>query len=178
MKREFDEFMSSRQSPPIELSQKVMAHVEGDLAPSLSQALPRFVSVYFASGLLTLSICPQFGIGPLGGGHGIAHYFMEVGLWACALFCGSFFLGVGALTSSLFLTKPELAVLRKSSIWLVPTLSAFTLVILMIAGYMIGGYSEFLTPSYVVFWTVGAILTGRLVFALLSWAPRERGAFR
>jgi hypothetical protein len=65
---------------------------------------------YLALGLgafVTLSICPQFGLGPIGGGHGIGHWVMSYGPLVCGAYCGAIFLGIGMLVAISVLRTPE-----------------------------------------------------------------------
>ena len=56
--------------------------------------------------MITLSFCPQFGVG-LPEGHGITHALKMYGDWACATFCGSLFLLAGSILASLAMNKDE-----------------------------------------------------------------------
>lgn len=168
MKNEFKEFMTSDRTPPHALTQSVFDRIERTIEPPLNHVLPRFFGVNIAVALLTLTICPQFGIGPVGGGHGIAAFFMEINMTACALFCGSFFIGFSTLIATFFLSPLEMKTIYRSSLWLVPVFTFVALMVLMAAGYWYGGArdNEFFTPVFATFWALGAIIASRFVLRL------------
>lgn len=77
------------------------------IEPNLGDVLPKFLLAQLGAALATLSICPQFGIGPIGGGHGIGHFFMSFGEPVCAAFCGAFFLATGTIVAMILLRHGE-----------------------------------------------------------------------
>lgn len=166
MKNEFKEFMTSDRTPPHTLTQAVFNRIEKTIEPPLGQVMPRFLGVNIAVALLTLAVCPQFGIGPIGGGHGIAAFFMDINMTACALFCGGFFVGFSTLIATLFLNPLEMKTIYRSSLWLVPVFTFVALMVLMAAGYWYSGGNEFFTPAFATFWALGAIITSRLFLHL------------
>ena len=163
-RKEFEKFMTTSQAqPPRELSDKVTYLILQDLNPSFQQTIPKFIAIQATAAVATLSICPQFGVGPLGGGNGIAHIFMSVGVWACALFCGLVFMGVGFLVSSLLMSSAELQLIQKKSMWLVPALGGTYVSTLMLISYSIQEQHILFSSQFVAFWMIGAIMSARLI---------------
>src|SRR5690606_12816942 len=108
MIKDYNEFMDNdeRLNPAKEtLFLKMM---QQKMAPTFIQVLPKFLIAQLSAALATLAICPQFGLGPIGGGHGIGHFFMRFGEAGCAAFCGMVFLSFGTLVAMLVLRPGEI----------------------------------------------------------------------
>lgn len=90
---------------PIHLSRRVLGYAAVELSPR-STLLRFYVAMLFGA-FITLLICPQFGVGPLGGGHGLAHRVMSYGAFACGAFCSALFVGAGTLCSVLVLSRAQ-----------------------------------------------------------------------
>src|SRR5262245_52340382 len=100
----FREFMSElAASPPREVSEKLQGLVERDLNPSPWSTFARLAGIHFVMGLLTLSLCPQFGIRVFGKGMGLMQYFMGLGDLGCGACCGVLFLGGTLFLASVLL---------------------------------------------------------------------------
>lgn len=108
---EFAEFMSAPEvAPPRMISDQILGKVHADLNPSASWMFSKVGLIHLITGLLTLVVCPQFGIGwtdlsfrffdHLGGHHSTL----------CTLTCGAIFLGSGSFVTSWFLRPEELRV--------------------------------------------------------------------
>lgn len=67
----------------------------------------KFLAYFFFGALLSMSVCPQFGLG-LVEGHGITHVFRMIGDWACAAFCGALFLSAGIAVTFMGMKGEEL----------------------------------------------------------------------
>lgn len=105
---EFIEFMTSDiESLPKEVEIKFLKNLKRKVEPLISDIWPKFVIAQLLAALATLSVCPQFGVGPIGNGHGLGHFFMRFGEVGCAAFCGAFFLATGTLFASVLLRKGE-----------------------------------------------------------------------
>lgn len=89
------------------LKSQLIDTVKRDLCPSHKMVALRLIGVHLVSSLLTLSICPQFGIRIIGQGHGLMAYFMPFGMLGCFLLCGAFYLGVTVLLSQIILSRPD-----------------------------------------------------------------------
>tara|TARA_R110002049_G_scaffold118656_2_gene272689 strand:+ start:1429 stop:1953 length:525 start_codon:yes stop_codon:yes gene_type:complete len=97
MSNDYKEFLKDENRLNSKLQQKIFSHIERKINPSLKGLLPKFAISLSAAGLATLSVCPQFGVGPFIGEHGLGHVFMAYGETLCAAFCGAFFLSVSTV---------------------------------------------------------------------------------
>lgn len=95
--KELLDFLTSSETPPSDL--KDLTQKDIVFTMNKSTILLKFVSLQILGAALTLSFCPQFGVG-LPEGHGITHTLRMYGDWACATFCGSLFLLAGNLLAS------------------------------------------------------------------------------
>lgn len=103
--KDYIQFLGSAEAPPRELQSMVQKEI---LLSFHGKAIVwKFLFFQLIGALFSLSVCPQFGLG-LVEGHGITHFFRMVGDWACALFCGSFFLGAGLIVSFIGMKGEEL----------------------------------------------------------------------
>ena len=157
---DFQEFLKADESaPPSSLSERIVAHVRNDFNPSFQKVAAKLVGIHaMAAGIVTL-FCPQLGVGPVIGGHGIMHLFMRFGPLGCAAVCGAFFLGTSTLLVSLLLKRTELRLAYRHAYLNVAFLAALTFVGLMLAGGQSDRMSE-------LFWLAGAIVGGSIVLQL------------
>jgi hypothetical protein len=99
------EFLSGPEVPPAAL--KKLTAREVMLSFRKKEIVLKFLSFQLLGALLSLVVCPQFGLG-LVQGHGISHSFRLLGDWACAAFCGFFFLTSGMLVAFIGMKGEEL----------------------------------------------------------------------
>jgi len=144
---EFEEFQNTDHSslPKPELSMHICETVKRELSPGFSKVLSQLILIQIVAGSMTLAICPQFGIGPIGGGNGIVSYIEHFGPLVCGAFCGSFFLFFAAIVAGLFLTRPESLMTRESAQHHSPDLSFITM--WLIAGILMGSAAFTLTSK-------------------------------
>jgi len=157
-KNEFLTFMNSNEEVPSSLDRTILDNVKRELHLTRQQVLPKFLIAQMIGALITLSICPQFGIGPIGGGHGLAHTFMQIGAWACAAFCGFFFLTLGTIFSTLFLNRHELKVVFDHKYWLISCTSVLSFFSLMLTGKWFNLVGLFDEVSLQSIWVLSATL--------------------
>lgn len=105
MKKDLLTFLVSREAPPQELNKLVKTDIQ--LSFRKREILLKFFSYQLLGAIFSLTFCPQFGLGFVSG-HGIAHYFVQFGDWACATFCGSLFFSTGALVAFVGMKGEEL----------------------------------------------------------------------
>ena len=161
MKNEFLDFLSSREMPPMEL--EVLTKKEIQLSFRGKSIFWRFIFFQLLGALFSLSVCPQFGLG-LVEGHGITHVFRLIGDWACALFCGSVFLGSGLLVAFLGMPGEEIWWLwRRARIELL-ILPSFLWGMLMTLNLSWDLPNESL--SYHVIWVLSAVLAQGVLILL------------
>lgn len=165
--KEFQEFLeASPVAPPKELSDKILAMVYRDLNPNPWSIFAKISLIHFAVGIITLSLCPQFGIRIFGQGLGLIHFFIMLGTYGCIVVCGAFFVGTSLFASSLILSRDELRVLRKHR-----SFHISALVLLSLGAFIMAG-AEILF-IFALAWAVGSLLGGSIVLEL-SWMLRKR----
>lgn len=96
--------------PPSRLSDLIRSKVSRNINPNRRQVLEKFLVLHAAALVLTLTFCPQFGLGPVGGGHGIMHLVMQYGETVCAIFCSAVLFGTTLAFAGLFLNRHEMKV--------------------------------------------------------------------
>ncbi|MCB0419082.1 MAG: hypothetical protein KDD39_15660 [Bdellovibrionales bacterium] len=134
IEKEFQDFLeNSGNVVPEKLRTATLKQTLRDLTFRPAKFFVKLVSVQLVAGTLTLLVCPQFGLGPLGGGQGLMTWVMEYGPIACALFCGSVFLGSSALFSLFVFRWAERRFLYKQRLWIFPVVGLASVVALMLA---------------------------------------------
>lgn len=150
-------------APPLHLTEKIIGQVHSDLNPNPWKVFSKLSLIHFIVGLVTLSICPQFGFRIFGTGAGLMGAFMALGPYACGLACGSFFLGSSILVASLVFTPEELRQLRKNEFLAVSSLA------LMSMGFFIMLDTE-VVLGFALAWLLGSMMAGmtlvEIIFAL------------
>lgn len=161
--REFDAFLRVEEAtPPRGISEHIRRAVKIELEPSLKLVCAKLFALHtVAIGLVTL-VCPQLGVGPLIGGHGLMHFFMAFGRLPCAAFCGALLLGTSATLVSFFLRREELRLANRYRFLNVTLLASVSFAGLMV----VGGDAD--QASY-LFWILGAVITGWLTMRLGSF---------
>lgn len=162
-KNDFLEFITQSEIPPKSLSLSVKQDIL--LSFHKKAIIAKFIFFQILGAALTLSFCPQFGIG-LVDGHSITHFFRLLGDWVCASFCGSLFLSSGMLVAYLGMKGDELWwVWRhyKYSLILFPPALWF---ILMLTNVSLNLESE--SVLYHLTWIVAALLSQAFWLTLRS----------
>ncbi len=98
---------SDTRTPPADKTSILRAVVARDINPSRLQVLQKSLMLHMAALVVTLTVCPQFGLGPIGGGHGIMHIVMDYGDIACAAFCAGFFFSTSLAFIWIFMSRHE-----------------------------------------------------------------------
>jgi len=162
---EFLKFINSKEViPSSELDNKVKSQISSSLSITLSKVVRKLSIVHFVSAILTLSFCPQFGIGPVGGGEGITSLVLQYGQLVCGLFCGTIFMGTTAFISLFVFNKAEITVLYKNSFWLFPFIAVLSVIVLMLLGRTLGDYSMHSSSiNFIIPW----ILSGAFISIIL-----------
>lgn len=166
LKDEYLEFMSGDLEPNVDLDSSFKRALEEDLKYFKPFAFGKFFLSQSVGALLTLTVCPQFGIGPIGGGHGIAHYFMAYGEWACASFCGVLFLGLSSLLSTVLLSKGEKRLIKKSYFAVSLIISSFWLASLMGISKILTTKPMFNSAEFNSIWFLSGLVSMFLVFKI------------
>ena len=105
MKKDLFTFLIARETPSDELTLIVKKDISLSFQKNL--IISKFILFQLMGAAFSLSFCPQFGLG-LNPAVDISHYFMQFGMWACAMFCGSLFLSSGVLVAFLGMRGEEL----------------------------------------------------------------------
>lgn len=160
-KNDFLEFLTSHEAPPAPL--KALTHKDILLCLNKKNIITKFIFFQLIGALITLTFCPQFGIG-LPEGHGIAHYFRMLGDGACAAFCGSLFLMAGNLFAFFSMGSDQVfwiwkhykieLILFPASLW----------ALLMFFNVTLSLEAE--SMSYRLVWLVSAVLVQQAVFTV------------
>lgn len=163
--KDYRAFMSSGEVMPSEsVSARLIDRVQKELNPRPWTVFKKLFLVHLLSGGLTLLVCPQLGIGPIGGGHGLMGFVMSFGPWACALFCGSFFMGTTALASLLVLSPEEARVIRRHQLWQFSVLVIFSFLALMSLGRALERAVPHSSPEYLLLWITAGILFPQMLY--------------
>jgi hypothetical protein len=158
--QEFSEFVEAVPTAPgPAIDAALRRYVAAELSPPRRSVLARLAAAQTVGGLLTLSVCPQFGVG-LGTHQGFLH-----GLHAVLppvlfyLVCGLLFVSLGVLGSGLLLRRAELRTLGRVpwSFFLGYGTLAYALLLAL-------GSEAFVIASLA--WIAGAVAGNALGFAL------------
>lgn len=159
-RKELEAFLVAEEvAPPRGVADGVLTHVQRDLNPSLKHVSAKLFGLHALAGSLITLVCPQLGVGPVMGGHGIMHLFMGFGPVACSAVCGALFLGTSALFATLFLRREELRLARRYGFLNVTLLATLSFAGLMLAG----GQADRLSYG---FWISGAVFAGWAILGL------------
>jgi hypothetical protein len=170
--KDFKEFMDSAEdAPPQDIKNKIFSLVHQDLNPNPWMIFTKVSFTHLLVGLLTLSICPQFGFKFFGEGLGLMKLFLRFGEYGCTILCGSFFVGTSLLIASQVLKVEELKVFMKHRLLQVTALTLISLgAFIMIDSDMIIGIT--------IAWVVGSVLGGIIMLELGRFArPKIRNIF-
>jgi len=109
MLRQFAKFIDADPAAPSRGTDEVVLRmVAQDLRPALGKIFAKLTLVQVAAGLVTLTLCPQFGLG-FGAHNEFLHRLHAATSPASFyLFCGVLFVTLGAVLGGLVLTRPEI----------------------------------------------------------------------
>ncbi|MFC3024923.1 hypothetical protein ACFODT_13980 [Vibrio zhugei] len=160
--RDFVAFLKTKPiSPNPRLDDAILQIVEKDLCPSVWQIYAKMLVVCMSAGLMSLTLCPQFGIGQE---TFLFHSLHAIGSGIVFhLFCGLFFVTIGASVSAVVLKKNEIRSLSKlkSAFFLGYSVVCFML-------FTIFGKDVFVISS--LFWIIGAFLGNIIGFeSVAKW---------
>jgi len=166
MNHEYQEFLKNDETkPPAAISENIFRTIYHDLHPNAWEVFAKLSLIHVVSALVTLSICPQFGIRIFGNGMGLMHYFMHFGPFVCAIFCGSFFVGTTMIIANIWLTAEELGTLRKQRFL------QLTALLLLSLGAFIMADADILF-GFTAFWLFGSLVSG-ISMMELGWRIRR-----
>lgn len=151
---EFLEFLTSHETLPVGLKELVQKDIQFSL--NRNNILTKFILIQLLGAALTLTFCPQFGIG-FPEGHGITHVLRMYGDWACAVFCGSLFLFIGTLLSTLIMNSDETFWIWKRYKFPLIVLPTMLWVVLMLLNFTWKLEAE--TLQFHIIWILSGIIT-------------------
>lgn len=164
--KEFKDFSESDPvSPPKQVTDQILSMVHRDLNPNAWLIFAKLSLIHFGAGIITLSLCPQFGVRLFGEGPGLMKFFLNFGTYGCIALCGAFFVGVSLFISGLVLGREELRVLRRHKVL---QISALTLLSM---GAFIMADAEILF-AFAAAWVLGSMIGGMAMLEL-GWLLRK-----
>lgn len=154
---EYNDFLNSpKKSPPAELNSAVHSLVNNDINPNVWSVTFKFLLIHILMSSLTLIICPQFGIGPIGGNNGIVGFIEQYGHIACGLFCGSFFFFGSLVLANFVLSRGQKRVISSHSFGISISLALLSFFTLIIISHMLNGHIHHIHAEFLVSWIVSA----------------------
>jgi len=174
--QEFEKFLTAETvAPPPQLTDSIIKSVRRELAVAPAYLFAKLFLIHIVVGGITLLFCPQFGIGPLGGSQGMAHWTMLWGPKVCAMICGAVFLGGSALVASLLLAKPELFALRRHLFVYYGLMVLISGGGLFIASKVLSTGSHFPeSAAFLGIWSLAAVISASFLTFLIAAARRLR----
>ncbi|QQR81264.1 MAG: hypothetical protein IPJ69_03760 [Deltaproteobacteria bacterium] len=152
---EFQEFLES-QANCSEVPKTLFEKVKNRIFPNPWVVFGKVMLIHAIFGLLSLSVCNQFGLNPFGTDFSLSHWFMKMGGHElCMSLCGVTFMASTYAFSNVFLTLEELESVRRHE-WL--QTGIFSLISLA-AFYFFGAQ---LVATVTFLWLLGAFIGGIL----------------
>ena len=156
MKDDFTDFLAGDEPVPEALRSSTRGLILRNIDPKLT------VLKYFGSNLLgailTLTVCPQFGYGPLGGEFGFLHYIMSLGPVWCGVFCASLFFAGGNALSLIALREDEREWIASHKASVVLPWISLLFFLGMISKFYAPGFLHHDSSSYHLSWYGSALL--------------------
>jgi len=156
--REFADFIETAQKAPGErLDAAVLGRVRTDLGPALWKIYTKFSLIETTAGLLTLTICPQFGLGLAPDNQFLHALHSSTPPALFYLLCGLFFVIFGAALGGLILNRAEISRVGSSKYlyFAIYSVSSYLIIVTL-------GPEAFVVSSLV--WILGAVLGSILGF--------------
>ncbi len=146
----------------------VQEKINAELNPTSSAVFVKTMIIYIIASALTLTVCPQFGIGPIGGGAGILGFVMKYGHFACGAFCGAFFLSGSALLTAIFMNRAQKRVVEKHYFGFFVPVALLLLTALIIISNIVNGSNPHLHPEFISAWILSGVLFSIAFFRVVS----------
>ena len=136
---------------PIHIDQKILNDIQGRLHPKLTHVILKLFSIHLLTAVMTLSVCPQFGMKLFKIPVNLMHSFMVFGMPICYLLCGIFFTATSVMMAAFVLKRDEIRSLKYNK-----TLATSALILSSIGFFFIMSPNFFLEFS--IMWLIGAII--------------------
>ncbi len=155
MNHDFKDFIESNTKVPAGVYSDTLKYA--DLSLNRTTLLTKFYLTNLLGALLTLTICPQYGIGPLGSETGFIQSIMNLGPVWCGLFCSVVFFTGGNLLAFICLSRIERKWISSHESSVLTPYIAILFSIGMVARKVFSGHIHHDVFSYYASWLVGAI---------------------
>lgn len=162
MNNDLKDFLEGREAVPPEVYNKTLNYLLVCLSPR--KTLFKFYATNLLGALLTISVCPQYGFGPIGGESGFLNYIMDFGPIWCGLFCASVFMAGGHFFSLLFLKSHEREWISGRTLRVLFPWVSLLFFIGMIGKYYAPAELHHNTVTYHLSWYLSALLVSSLIW--------------
>lgn len=136
---------------PNNVSEKILAEVHEKLHPKMINVIGKVFLIHLGTAVITLSVCPQFGLKLFKLPINLMNEFMMFGMPVCNFLCGVFFTATSILMASFILKRDEIRALKFHK-----TLAAASLILSSMGFFSIMNPNLFLEFS--LLWLLGAIV--------------------
>ncbi len=154
---EYEAFLKADEFQVPEMAtEKVFSTMQALVNPSAWTVFFKILGIHFVVGLLSLSVCHQFGMNPFGTEMTLDKWLMAMwGHNTCMILCGVLFASLSFLSAGYFLSIEEIGALRRTEFLQAFALGGISLLIFAVLG------AE-LAVSFTGLWLLGALIGGFL----------------
>jgi hypothetical protein len=139
---------------PTALTETVFSKMETLINPSAWKVFLKILGIHLGVGLVSLSVCHQFGMNPFGTEMSLDRWFMSMwGHGTCMIVCGVLFTSLSFLSAGLFLTIEEVRALKRTEFIQTLSLGAVSLV-------LFSAFGAELAVTFAGLWLLGALIGG------------------
>lgn len=156
MNHDFKDFIEGKEKIPSIIYSDTLKLARISLNPKF--LLMKFYILNLLGALATLTICPQYGVGPFGGHLGFVNLIMGLGPVACGIFCSVIFFAGGNILSWLCLSSIERKWIYKNEYSVITPYVAVLFVIGMAVRSILQGHIHHDVISYYGSWLVTGFL--------------------
>ena len=135
---------------PTHTNEKILNDIHEKLHPKLTHVILKLFSIHLMTAVVTLSVCPQFGMKLFKIPVNLMNSFMVFGMPACYFLCGVFFTATSVMMAAIILKRDEIRSLKFNKI-----LTTFALILSSIGFFFIMSPNFFFEFS--IMWLIGAI---------------------
>jgi hypothetical protein len=159
MAKDYESFLSEpiTHHPSSGINESIRGIIMNDLDPRWSSVMTKLLFTHMVISSLTLTLCPQFGLGPLGGGQGLVGFIESYGHVVCGLFCGGFFFIGSVLMAAMLFTPAQKRKINSFAYGTFSLLGLISLGTLVTLSSMIKGSSPHLHMEFIGAWLLAGI---------------------